>query len=68
MDAEGIKSLLWILVWGGLFFLMMRYGCGSHIMGGHGHGSHGGHGESEPERGRAIAPRSRRTRRNWISK
>lgn len=36
MDAEGIKSLPWILVWGELFFLMMRYGCGAHTMGGHG--------------------------------
>lgn len=44
MDAESLKSLVSILLWGGLFFLMMRYGCGSHIMGGHGHGSHGGHG------------------------
>lgn len=42
MDAEGIKSLLWILLWGGLFVLMMRYGCGAHMMGRHGHGSHGG--------------------------
>ena len=49
MDAESIKSLLWILLWGGLFFLMMRYGCGAHIMGGHGH--HGGHGETEPTAG-----------------
>lgn len=46
MDAESIKSLLSILIWGGLFFLMMRYGCGAHIMGGHGHGHHGGHGDS----------------------
>jgi hypothetical protein len=37
MDLEGLKSLFWIVVWGGLFFLMMRFGCGSHI-GGHRHG------------------------------
>lgn len=43
MDTEGVKSLIWILVWGGFFFLMMRHGCGAHIMGGHGgHGKHGG--------------------------
>jgi YHS domain-containing protein len=41
MDTESIKSLLSLLIWGGLFFFMMRYGCGAHIMGGHGH--HGGH-------------------------
>ena len=29
------------LIWGGLFFLMMRFGCGAHMMGGHGrHGRH----------------------------
>ena len=53
MDAESIKSLLWILLWGGLFFLMMRYGCGSHMMGGHGHGGHGGHGNPGPDTGSA---------------
>jgi YHS domain-containing protein len=38
MDTEALKSLVWFLVWGGLFFVMMRYGCGAHI-GGHRHGS-----------------------------
>ena len=37
MDAESLKSLGWLLLWGGLFFVMMRYGCGAHMMGGHGH-------------------------------
>lgn len=40
MDTESVKSLVSLLVWGGLFLLMMRFGCGAHIMGGHGH--HGG--------------------------
>ena len=44
MDAAALTSLVWILVWGGLFFFMMRFGCGAHIGG---HGSHGGHGEPE---------------------
>ena len=44
MDVESIKPLLSILVWGGLFFFMMRFGCGPHMMGGHGHGHQGGHG------------------------
>lgn len=61
MDAEGVKSLLWILVWGGLFFVMMRYGCGAHIMGGHGgHGGHGGKGgggaPKDPVCGMAVDP------------
>lgn len=30
-----MESVLSVLVWGGLFFLMMRFGCGSH-MSGHG--------------------------------
>jgi YHS domain-containing protein len=38
-----LKSLLWLVIFGGLFFVMMRYGCGAHI-GGH---RHGGRGERE---------------------
>jgi YHS domain-containing protein len=36
MDTESLKSLGWLLVWGALFFVMMRYGCGAHMMGRHG--------------------------------
>jgi len=46
-----MDTFISILLWGGLFFLMMRFGCGSHMFG---HGSkhkkessaasHGGHG------------------------
>lgn len=35
MDTESLKSLVWLVVWGGLFYVMMRYGCGAHMMGGH---------------------------------
>ena len=42
MDAESLKSIGWLLFWGGLFFVMMRYGCGAHMMGGH-----GGHGRQK---------------------
>ena len=45
MDTETIKSLVSIVAWGGLFLLMMRFGCGAHVMGGHGH--HGGHGDDK---------------------
>lgn len=43
---EGLVSLL---IFAGLFYLMMRFGCGAHMMhGGHGkHGEHGGHGGSD---------------------
>jgi YHS domain-containing protein len=37
-----MEGLLWLLILGGLFYFMMRFGCGAH--GVHGHGSHGGHG------------------------
>ena len=42
MDAEALKSLGWIIVWGVLLFFIMRSGCGAHI-GGHRHGGHAGH-------------------------
>ena len=36
-----IQDVLYYVVWAGLFFLMMRYGCGAHIMGHrHHHNSH----------------------------
>jgi YHS domain-containing protein len=35
-----MEGLLSFLIFGGLFFLMMRYGCGAHMA----HGGHGGHG------------------------
>ena len=28
-----MSTLVYFLIWGGLFFLMMRFGCGAHIMG-----------------------------------
>lgn len=49
MDTESIKSLISILVWGAAFFLMMRFGCGAHVMGRHGgHGSHRGDDRAGP--------------------
>ncbi|MBT8117860.1 MAG: YHS domain-containing protein [Gammaproteobacteria bacterium] len=37
-----MEGLLSFLVIGGLFFLMMRFGCGAHMAHG-GHGGHSGH-------------------------
>lgn len=34
-----------LLFWGLLFFLMMRFGCGAHMMGHHRDHSHGGDGD-----------------------
>jgi YHS domain-containing protein len=36
-----METLLYFILWGGLFFLLMRFGCGAHMMG-HGHGGHAG--------------------------
>ncbi|MEO8385357.1 MAG: YHS domain-containing protein [Betaproteobacteria bacterium] len=36
------QNVVYFLVWAGLFFVMMRFGCGSHIMG-HGHRHSGSH-------------------------
>jgi YHS domain-containing protein len=40
-----LENLLYFLLWAGLFVVMMRFGCGSHVMG-HGH-RHGGAGTEE---------------------
>jgi len=32
-----MQSLLYFLLWAGLFLVFMRFGCGAHVMG-HGHG------------------------------
>jgi YHS domain-containing protein len=41
MDIASLKPLLSILLWGAVFFFMMRFGCGAHMAGGHGHHGHG---------------------------
>lgn len=34
-----MQSLIYFLLFAGFFFMMMRFGCGAHVMGhGHGHG------------------------------
>lgn len=50
MDSETLKSLAWILLYVVAFLLMMRFGCGAHMMDRHGH--HGGHrGNEDPAGG-----------------
>lgn len=39
-----MEGLIWLLLSAGLFYLMMRFGCGAHMVHGHG-GGHGGHGQ-----------------------
>jgi hypothetical protein len=43
-----VDSVFSLLLFAALFYIMMRFGCGAHMMGGHGgHGRHQtkGHGE-----------------------
>lgn len=49
-----LQNVLYFLVWAGLFFVMMRFGCGAHVMG---HGHH--HGGSDPgdDHGPGSSPR-----------
>jgi Uncharacterized conserved protein len=53
-----LGNVLYFLVWAGLIFFMMRFGCGAHVMGhGHQHGSSssgGGGGWAPPDH--AIDP------------
>ena len=41
-----MPTYLYFLLWGAFFFVMMRFGCGAHIMG-HGHGHR--HGANKPD-------------------
>jgi YHS domain-containing protein len=56
---EGLFSLL---LFAAFFYFMMRFGCGAHMVHGHGgHGGHAGHGASEGNRkdpvcGMDVAP------------
>jgi YHS domain-containing protein len=44
-----MSALLYFALWAGLIFLMMRFGCGAHVMG-HGHAEHDGHGDGPAAR------------------
>jgi YHS domain-containing protein len=43
-----MRGLLPFLLYGAFFYLMMRYGCGAHMVHGHGGHGHAGRGTSEP--------------------
>ena len=38
-----MRGLLTLLLYAGFFYLMMRFGCGAHMV----HGGHGGHADGE---------------------
>lgn len=44
-----MSALLYFALWAGFIFLMMRFGCGAHVMG-HGHKDHPGNG-GDPQGG-----------------
>jgi len=48
---EGLGSFLLFAL---LFYFMMRFGCGAHMV--HGHGGHGGHGHHGDVGGKFIDP------------
>ena len=49
-----MSTVFYLLFWAGLFFIMMRFGCGAHIMG-HGRHGHQGHGNGSGDRLRESA-------------
>lgn len=55
-----MNALFYFLIWAVIIFLMMRFGCGAHVMGhGHGKAKHGGggqEGQGEDEGMRWIPP------------
>ena len=54
-----MPTYLYFLLWGAFFFMMMRFGCGAHIMG-HGHG-HRHDGNKPDEASSNDAPDSARS-------
>jgi YHS domain-containing protein len=54
-----MSGLVTFLLFGVLFYVMMRYGCGAHMVHGHGgHEGHGGHGTNatDPVCGMDVEP------------
>jgi YHS domain-containing protein len=50
-----MQGFLSLLMFAAFFYLMMRFGCGAHMV--HGHGGHGGHGPGQDHTvGRATDP------------
>jgi YHS domain-containing protein len=49
-----MSGLLSLLLFAAFFYFMMRFGCGAHMV--HGHGEHGGHGDAGMQEGPAKDP------------
>jgi len=53
-----MEALIYFLIWGALIFLMMRFGCGAHLMGGrHGGSKDAGSDGSPIDAPRWVAPK-----------
>jgi hypothetical protein len=50
-----IDNIWYYLLWAGLFFVMMRFGCGAHVMG-HGHHRNGSDKDHGLGSGSRLAP------------
>jgi YHS domain-containing protein len=50
-----MQGWLWLLIWAALFYFMMRFGCGAHMVHGN-HGGHEGHAGMETQVGSAKDP------------
>ena len=44
-----MSTLVHFLIWGGFFFVMMRFGCGAHIMGHSKNHRHGDENQNAPK-------------------
>jgi hypothetical protein len=53
-----LETVLYFLFWAGLFFVMMRFGCGAHVMG-HMHHRDGPEKKHEPSDGGRTPPLKR---------
>lgn len=51
-----MRGLLTLLLYAAFFYLMMRFGCGAHMVHGHGGHDHEGHGAGGPVEGSAKDP------------
>ena len=53
-----MPTYLYFLLWGAFFFMMMRFGCGAHVMGhGHGHRHDGNKPDDATSNGDPNSPR-----------
>lgn len=56
-----MSGWVWLLIWAGLFYLMMRFGCGAHMVHGHGGDEHEARmavsgNDKDPVCGMAVSP------------